>query len=138
MSVSKSLDSWLLEVMILSKNELVFICDLRNLLLQIILDTWLASMSVGSNQSTAWNDSRHVPSWWFGVHFQIEDTRSTGSICIMCHQVCCHSSEHGTSSMGKHLLVKGHIAKLKSLTETELTKLRSTTVDETALAIQKR
>jgi hypothetical protein len=40
--------------------------------------------------------------------------------------------------MGKHLLVKAHIAKLNKLTESEVTELTSSTVDETALAILKR
>jgi hypothetical protein len=37
--------------------------------------------------------------------------------------------------MGKHLLAKAHIAKLNEFTETEVTELTSSTVDETALAI---
>jgi len=65
-------------------------------------------------------------------------TGSTGIICIVCHQVLRHQSEHGTSSMGKHLLAKAHIAKLNELTESEVTELTSTMVDETALAILKR
>jgi uridylate kinase len=40
--------------------------------------------------------------------------------------------------MGKHLLAKAHIAKLNELTESEVTELTSTMVDETALAILKR
>jgi len=40
--------------------------------------------------------------------------------------------------MGKHLLATAHIAKLNELTETEVTELTSTSVDETALAILKR
>ena len=40
--------------------------------------------------------------------------------------------------MGKHWLATAHIAKLNELTETEVTGLTSTTVDETALAILKR
>jgi len=40
--------------------------------------------------------------------------------------------------MGKHLLAKAHIAKLNELTESEVTELTSSTVDETALAILKR
>jgi hypothetical protein len=68
----------------------------------------------------------------------IEETGSTGIICIVCHQVLHHPSEHGTSSMGKHLLAKAHIAKLNELTESEVTKLTSLSVDKTALAILKR
>jgi len=40
--------------------------------------------------------------------------------------------------MGKHLLAKAHIAKLNELTESEVTELTSSTVDESALAILKR
>jgi hypothetical protein len=40
--------------------------------------------------------------------------------------------------MGKHLLAKAHIAKLNELTESEVTELTSSMVDETALAILKR
>jgi len=40
--------------------------------------------------------------------------------------------------MGKHLLAKEHIAKLNELTESEVTELTSSTIDEAALAILKR
>jgi len=40
--------------------------------------------------------------------------------------------------MGKHLLAKAHIAKLNELTESDVTELTSSTVDETALAILRR
>ena len=40
--------------------------------------------------------------------------------------------------MGKHLLAKAHIAKLKELSESEVSEFTSTTVDETALAILER
>jgi hypothetical protein len=40
--------------------------------------------------------------------------------------------------MRKHLLAKPHIAKLNGLTETEVTKLTSQTVGETAFAMLKR
>jgi len=40
--------------------------------------------------------------------------------------------------MGKHLLAKAHIAKLNELTESEVTELNSSMVDETAVAILKR
>jgi len=68
----------------------------------------------------------------------MEENGSPGIICIVCHQVLRHPSDHGTSSMGKHLLAKAHIAKLNELTESEVTELTSSTVDETALAILKR
>jgi hypothetical protein len=38
----------------------------------------------------------------------------------------------------KHMLAKAHIAKLNKLTETEVTELTSSMVDETAVAILKR
>jgi hypothetical protein len=39
--------------------------------------------------------------------------------------------------MGEHLLAIAHIAKLYQLTESEVTELTSSTVDETAIAILK-
>jgi hypothetical protein len=138
MSNTRSLNTSLLEVMISSKNERLFIRDLSDLTLQIIFDVWWASMNVGSKRHIAWNNSRHAPLWQFYLHCGIEETGSPGIICIVCHQVLCHLSEHGTSSMGKHLLAKAHIAKLNKLTESEVTELTSSRVDETALAILKR
>ena len=124
--------------MLSSKHERVFIRDLSDLTLQIIIDAWWASMNVGSKRPIAWNNSRHAPSWRFYLHCGIEESGSPGIICIVCHQVLHHPSEHGTSSMGKLLLAKAHIAKLNKLTESKVTELSSSTVDETALAILKR
>jgi hypothetical protein len=138
MSDTQSLNTSLLEVMISSKNEGVFIRDLSDLTLQIIFDAWWASMNLGSERLIAWNNSRHEPSWRFYLHCGIEETGSPGIICIVCHQVLHHPSEHGTSSMGKHLRAKAHISKLNELTESEVTELSSSMVDETALAILKR
>jgi hypothetical protein len=138
MADSKSLNTTLLEVMISSKNERVFIRDLSDLTLQIIIDAWWASMNEGSKRPIAWNASRHAPSWRFYLHCGIEQTSSPRIICIVCHQVLRHPSEHGTSSMGKYLLAKAHIAKLNQLTDSEVAELTSTMVDETALAILKR
>jgi len=138
MSDSKSLNTSLVEVVIPSKNECVFICDLSDLTSQIMFDAWSASMNVDSKRAIAWNDSRLPPLWWFCLHCGIEETGSPGVICIVCHQVLRHPSEHGTSSMGKYLLANGHIAKLNELTESRVTELTSSTVDETALAILKR
>jgi len=138
MSDIQSLNTTFLEVMISSKNERVFIRDLSDLTIQIIFDAWWASMNVSSKRPVAWNNSRCVPSWRFYLHCGIEETGSPGIICIVCHQVLRHPSEHGTSSMGKHLLAEAHIAKLTKLTESEDTELTSSTVDETALAILKR
>jgi len=121
-----------------SKNEGVLIRDLSDLPLQSILDTWWASMYLGSKRSIAWNYSTHVPAWHFYLHCGIEETGSPGIIFIVCHQVLCHPSEHGTSSMGKNVLAKAHIAKLNELTMSEVNELSSSIVDETALAILKR
>jgi hypothetical protein len=109
---TQSLNTSLLEVMISSKNEHFLIRDLSDLTLQIIFDAWWASINVGSNRPIAWNNSIHAPSWRFYLHCGIEETGCPGIICIICHQVLRHPSEHGTSSMGKHLLAKAHIAKL--------------------------
>jgi len=135
---SQSVNTSLLEVMISSKNERVFIHDLNDLTLQIIFDAWWGSVNLGSKRSIGWKNSRHMPSWQFSLHCGIEETGSPGIICIVCHQVLRHPSEHGTSSMGKHLLAKAHIGKLNELTESEVTELTSSTVDEAALAILKR
>ena len=138
MSDSKSLNTSFLEVMISSKNERVFIGDLSKHTLQIVFDAWRASTNAASQQPSAWNNSRYAPSWWFHLHSCIEETGSPHMIWIVCHQVLRHPSEHGTSSMGNHLLPKAHIAMLNKLTESEVTELTSLTVDETALAILKR
>jgi len=124
--------------MISSKNGRVFIHDLSDLALQIIFDAWWASMNEGLKQPINWNSSRHSPSWRFYLHCGIEETGSPGIIWTVCHRVLRHPSEHGTSSMGKHLLAQAHIAKLNELTESEVTELTSSTVHETALAILKR
>jgi len=138
MSDSKSLNTFLLGVMIASKNKCVLIHDLSDLTLQIIFDAWWASMNVDSKRPIAWNNSGHVPSWWFHSHYGIEKTSSPGIICIVCHQVLHHPSEHGISSMGKYLLPKAHIAKLKEFTKSEITELTSLMVNETTLPILKR
>jgi len=138
MSDSQSLNTSLPEVIICSKNDSVFIHDLSDLTLQIIFDGWCASMNVGSKRPIAWYDSGHAPSWRFCLHCGIEETSSRGIIWSVCHQALCLPSEHGTSSMGKHMLAKAHIAKLNELTEVEVSELTSTTVDETALAMLKR
>jgi len=114
---SISLTTSLLEVVISSTNERVFIRDLNDLSLQIIFHAWWASMNVDAKQPIPWNNSRHGPSWRFYLHCGIEETSSPGIICIVCHQVLQHPSEHGTGSKGNHLLAKAHIAKLNKLTE---------------------
>jgi hypothetical protein len=95
-------------------------------------------MNEGSKRPITWNYSRHAPLWQFYLHRGIELTGHPGTICIIHHQVISHSSEHRTSSMGKHLLAKAHIAKLNELTKTEVSDLTNLTVHETALPIVKR
>jgi len=95
-------------------------------------------MNKRSKPPIAWNNCRHAPSWRFYLHCGMAENGSPGIICIVCHEVLRHPSEHGTSSMGKHLLAKAHIAKLNELTESEVTELTSSTIDETALAILRR
>jgi len=138
MSGSKSLNTSLLEVIISSRYELGFIRDLSDFTLQIVLDAWWASINLGSKQCIAWNNSRQAPLWRFYLQCGIEETSSRGIICIVCQPVLRHPSEHGTSGMGKHLLATAHIAKLNESTESEVTELTSSMVDETALAILKR
>jgi len=128
----------LLEVIISSKNERVFIRHLSNVALEIIFNDYCLSMNVGSKCLIAWDNSRHAPSWRFYLHFGIEDPGSPGIISIICHQVLRHPSEHGTSSIGKYFLGKAHITKSNELAESEVTELTRLTVDDTALAILER
>jgi len=124
--------------MISSKNGRVFIRDLSDLTLQTIFDAWWVSMNLDSKLPIARNNSRHAPLLRFYIHCGIEETGSPIIICIICDQVLRHRSEHGTSSMGKHLLAKAHIAKLNELTESVVTELTCSAVDKTALDILKR
>jgi len=134
MSDLQCLNIWLVEVMLSSKDDHVFIRVLSDLTLQIILDTLWASMTVGSKHPIACNISRHKPSWRFYLHCGIMETGSTGIICIVCHQVLHHPSDQGTSSIGKHLLAKVHIARLNEFTESEGLKLTRTSVDHAAFS----
>jgi len=138
MSDSKSLNTSFLEVIISCKNESVFICDLSDLTLQIIWDAWWAATNVGSKRPVTWNTSGHAPSWRFYLHCGMEETCSPRTICIVCHQVLRHPSEHGTISIAKHLLAKEHIAKLNESIVSEVTGLTSSTVAETVMAMLKR
>jgi len=95
-------------------------------------------MNVRSKRPIAWNNSRHSPSWRFNLHCAIEETGRPVIICTVCHQVLRVPSEYRNSSMGKHLLRKAHIGKLKELTESEVSELTSKPVDETDLRILKR
>jgi len=103
-SDSKSSNTSLPEEIVASKNECVFISNLSNLTLQIIVNAWWASMNVGSKRPVAWYNSTHAPSWRFNLHCGFEETGSRGIGCIVCHHVLYHRSEYGTSSLGKHLL----------------------------------
>ena len=120
------------------KNERFYIGDLSYLTLYNIFNAWWTSLNVGSKQPIVWNNYRHASSWQFYLHCEIEESGYPGIVCIVCHQVHRHPTEHGTSSMCKHLLAKAHISKLNTLTMSEVTELTSSTVDETALAILKR
>jgi hypothetical protein len=53
----------LLEFMLSSNNEPVFIHDFSDLTLQIIFHAWWGSMNIGSKRPIAWNNSRHAPLW---------------------------------------------------------------------------
>jgi len=124
--------------MMSSKNKRVFICDFSNLTSQIIFDARWASINVHLRRPIGCNKSSYAPSWRFYLHCRMEENGSPGSICIVCYQVLRHPSEHGISWIGKKLLAKSRITKLNELTESEITELTSSTVDETALAILKR
>jgi len=137
-SDSKSLDTSSIDVEISFKNELVFVRDFSRRTLQIVVNAWLDPMNVCSKCPIAGYKSRLASSWRFYLHHGIEETGSPGMIYVICHHVRHHPSEHGTSSMGKHLLAKAHIAKLIELTESEVTELSSSMVDERALAMIKR
>jgi len=138
MSESISLDTSSLGVLIPSRNERVFIRDLSDLNLQIVFDAWWASINVSSKRPIARNNSRHVLWWRFHSHCGIGETGRPGIMCIICHPVLRYPSEHGTSSMEKHLLAKAHIAKLNELSQSKVTEMTSSMVDETALAILQR
>jgi len=90
--------------MIPSKNECVSTGDLSYLTVESIFDACWASMNIGSESPIGWNHSSHAPPSQFHLHCGIEHTAIIGIICIMCHPVIRHPSEHGTCSMWKHLL----------------------------------
>ena len=138
MSDRKCSNTSLVEDVITSKNECLFVRYLSDLILQIIFNASWALMNLGLPRPIAWNNSTHSPLWRFYLHCGIEETGSPDFICIFYHQVPHHPSEHGTSSIGKHLLAKAHIAKSNELPESEVTELTSATVNERAFAILKR
>jgi hypothetical protein len=138
MSDSKSFNTLLLVVMISFKNHCIFIHDVSYLTLQVLFYAWWASIDVGSKRPIACNNSCHSPLWCSYLHCGIEETGIPDTICIICHQVLHPTSEHGTSSMGKHLLTNLQIGKLNKITESEVTEVTISTVDERVLAILKR
>jgi len=138
MSDSAFSNTSLLEVTVSSKNEHVCVRDLNDFTLSIIIEAGWASMNVGTTGSIGWNYSRHAPLRRFDFHWAIEETSHCGIISIICHQVLCHPSDHGTRSMWNHLLANVHNEKLYKLTQSEVTELTSSMVDETSLAILKR
>jgi len=138
MSDSTLLNTWLLQVVISSDNEYGFIGYLSGLSLWIIFNTWWASINVGSKQLIASNPSGHATSWWRYLHSRIDMTGSPGILYIICHQVLCHPSEHGTSSMGKYLWAKAYITMLNEWKESDVTELTGSMIDETYLAIRQR
>jgi len=137
-SESKYFKTSLHEGMISSKPKLFLIRYLSDLTSEITFDVWLASMIQCSKRRIGWNNSLHALAWRFYLYCRTEITSSPGIICIICLQDLRHPSEHGTSSMWKHLPAKAHITKLNELTETEVNQLTSTTVDKTASVISKR
>jgi len=116
-------------------NVAVFIRHLRNLTLEIIFNAGCTAMKVGSKCHIGWNKFSHATSWQYNFHCRIPQNGSTGIICIICHQVLHHLSEHETSSIEKPLIPSAHIAKFNVLTVSEVTELTSSMVDETAVAI---
>jgi len=124
--------------MIWSNNECVFVRDLSDHTLQMIFNLWWASMNVASKWPIVWNNSIYGPLWRFYLHCGILHTGSPGILCILCQQFLRHPSEHGTSSMEKHLLVKAHITKFNELAESEVCEWTSSRGNETALAILRR
>ena len=137
-SHSKYFKISLLEVMISSTNEHAFMHPLSDLTLQIMFDSWWASLIGDLQRPIPWNRSRQAPCWRFYLHFGSKETGSPGIIFIVWHQVLQHPSEHGTSAIGTNMLARAHIAKVNKLTELEFTELTSSTADETALPILKR
>jgi hypothetical protein len=135
---SRSMNTPLLKVILSSHTEWGFICGLTDLSWQIIFNTFWASITVGLKCPIAWQNSRHEHSWCFYLQCGIAETSIPGIVCIVCYHVLPHPSAHGTSSMGKHLLAKVHFAKVKELTESEVSELTSIAVDKTPLAIFQR
>jgi hypothetical protein len=131
---STSLNTSLLEVIISSKNECVFIYNLSNLTLQIIINALWGSMNAGFICPAAWNYSRYTSAWRMYLRCGIEESSSPGIICIVCHKVLCHPLADVICSMGTNLLAKAYIVHLNIFKESEVTELTTSTIDETAPA----
>jgi len=97
----------------------------------------LVSMKVVSKHSIAMNNSRCASSWRLYLHCGIEETSSSGIICINCHQVLHNPSDHVTTTIGTHMLAQAHVPKLNELTELEVNELTCSTIDEAAFPILK-
>jgi len=119
------------------KNDHVCLRDLGDLTVHIIFDGWWDSMNIVFIDPIAWHHSRHASAWRGYLHSGITETGSTGIISNVGHRILGHPSEHGTSWTGKHLVAKVNFTKLNKLIELKVTKLTTSTVDETALAIMK-
>jgi hypothetical protein len=111
---------------------------LNDLTFQIIIHAVYIFINRGSKHCIADNTLEYAPSWRFYLYCAIEEPSSPDIQYTTCLQVLRLPSEHGTSSMGKHFLATGHIAKLNKLTDLEVSELTSSMADETACAILKR
>jgi hypothetical protein len=138
MASSQSPDISSLEAMYSLTEQRVIVRDLTDVELQNTFDTWWDSLKVVTKNKIVWNSSRHASAWRFFKHCANAQTGSPGVICIVCYQVLTHPSENGTSTMGKHLLTKGHKAKLNELTENEVSLLTGKPTEEEALAVLKK
>jgi hypothetical protein len=147
MSDATSINTLLLDMIISSKNDRVFNADLDKLTPQIIFDGSWTCMNVDSKLPIPWDNSSHAPSGAFYLHCGMEETGSLGIIHIICHQAVRHQavrhqavrhqSQHGTSLKGKHLPAKTHILWRNELTESDVSVLTKSTVNETAFTIPK-
>jgi len=95
-------------------------------------------MNVASKLPIVWINSRYESAWRCYLHGGIQETGNNGIISISCHQVLRHPSAHASSSMRKHSHPKAHITKYNELTESEVSELTSSTVNERALVTLKR
>lgn len=135
---SQSLNKSFLEILIPSTKELVIIRDLSDIDFQLTCGTLWASIYVGSKCLTDSDNFRFVPLRGFYVHIRLQETASPGIICIGCDQCLRYWSEHGTSPIGIHSLTKVQIEMLNESTESEVSELASSTVEDTVLAILQR